>query len=94
MAALISSAKADDTFISITLKPQPVYIEQGATAQYLNFDFVVENLTSEKLLIHSIEVSVFDQNGELELRRFIDDNGTSQASKLSTIERLKARKPF
>lgn len=85
--ALMPSMKADEAVaVNISPKPQPIYIEQGAAAQYLNFDFVVENLTDEKLIISSVEVSVFDQKGKLVLRRFIDGNGTRPS-----IETLNSR---
>jgi len=85
--ALATCVKTDETVaVNITPKPHPIYIEQGAAAQYLNFDFVVENLTNEKLLVSSIEVSVFDQTGRLVLRRFIDGNGTRPS-----IETLNSR---
>lgn len=76
LVALMSFANADEAVVNITPRPQPIFIEQGTSAQYLNFDFIVENLTSETLLITGIEVSVFDRNGALVLRKFIDGNGT------------------
>jgi murein DD-endopeptidase MepM/ murein hydrolase activator NlpD len=75
--ALLTPAKADEAAaVKITPRPQPLYIEKGAAAQYLNFDFVIENLTGEKLVVSSVEVSVFDRKDRLVLRRFIDGNGT------------------
>jgi len=76
LIALMPSAKTDDPAASITAQPQSIYIEQGATTQYLNFDFVAQNLTAEKLVVSSVELSVFDQKGKFVLRRFIDGNGT------------------
>jgi murein DD-endopeptidase MepM/ murein hydrolase activator NlpD len=77
LIALLTPAKADEAaVVKITPRPQPLYIEKGAAAQYLNFDFVIENLTGEKLVVSSVEVSVFDRKDRLVLRRFIDGNGT------------------
>ena len=93
LIALMPSVKADETVaVNITSKPQPIYIEQGAAAQYLNFDFVVENLTREKLLVSSIEVSVFDQKDRLVLRRFIDGNGTRPSIETLNNRELEGKK--
>ncbi|MFS8084540.1 MAG: M23 family metallopeptidase [Acidobacteriota bacterium] len=83
--------KANKEAVKITPKPQLIFIEQGATAQYLNFDFVVENLTDEKLLISSIELSVFDRNNKLVLRRFIDGNGTRPSIQTIANRELEAK---
>lgn len=72
----LSSAQGADAVVAITARPQPAYIERGATAQYLNFDFIVESLTDQKLLIAGVELAVFDQKGLLVLKRFVDGNGT------------------
>jgi murein DD-endopeptidase MepM/ murein hydrolase activator NlpD len=72
-----SLAKTDPQAVTITARPDPIYIEKDAAGQYLNFDFVVENLTDEVLLVSGIEVSVFDGKGQMILRKFVDGNGTS-----------------
>ncbi len=63
--------------VKITVVPQQVYIERGEMSQYLNFDFLVENLTDRKLRLDTIQVSVLDQEGRLVLRRFVNQNGLS-----------------
>ncbi len=69
-----ASAAAEDVRISV--RPQPAYIEQSASAQLLNFDFAVENLTSDTLELAEIKLSAFDHTGHLVARKFLDGNGT------------------
>jgi hypothetical protein len=63
--------------IRVLPKPSPIYIEQRAAHQYLNFDFVIENLTDHALQISSIEVSIYDPKGQLAQRKFVDSSGFS-----------------
>jgi hypothetical protein len=74
--AFLPSAKTTDNAVKITVKPQQVYIERRASRQLLNFDFGVENLSKDTLLIQKIELSVFDKKDKLIMRKFLDDNGT------------------
>lgn len=59
-----------DDSIEIAVKPQIVFIEQGEFTQNLNFDFHLTNLSTTKLYIREIELSVFDQAGKLAFRDF------------------------
>jgi|SRR5215207_181340 len=58
--------------VKVTVRPDPVYIERGASGLHLNFDFFLENRTEQELLLTSVEVSVFDGSGRLVRRDFID----------------------
>lgn len=91
LITLMPSPQADEAAVRITSKPQPIFIERGATAQYLNFDFIVENLTGEKMILESIEVSVFDRKEQLVLRRFIDSNGTRPSIQTVANRELEAK---
>ena len=62
--------------IKITVIPSNVYIEKGRCCQYLNFDFLLENTTSEELEINTIQVLIFDSGHKLLSRRFINRNGS------------------
>jgi hypothetical protein len=75
----------------ITVQPTTVLIEVGRSAQYLNFDFLLENQYDETLLLQYIEVSVYNQAGDLLHRRFMDHNGRL-ASIHSLVERQMAAK--
>jgi hypothetical protein len=63
--------------VKVTTRPQPIYIERGAAGQYLNFDFVVENLTGGTVTLSKIVVSVYDSRDTLLLQRYLDNNGFS-----------------
>jgi murein DD-endopeptidase MepM/ murein hydrolase activator NlpD len=62
--------------LTFAVQPARVLIERSATAQLVNFDFVVTNPTPEPLTIDEIEVSVKDAAGALQLRKFLSGNGT------------------
>lgn len=72
--------------LRLTIRPQTVYIEQGRSGQFLNFDLVVENDTTETLTLTQIQVSVFTKQNQFVLRRFVDDNGS-----LASIQTLPQR---
>lgn len=59
----------------ITVIPNDVYIEKGRGSQYLNFDFLLENPTNKKLEINTIQVSLFDKEDKLILRKLVNKNG-------------------
>jgi len=84
---------ANNEAVKVTAKPQPIYIEKGASSQHLNFDFVVENLTDDTLLVSSIEVSVFDGKEKLILRKFVDGNGSSPSIQTVPNRELESKKP-
>lgn len=70
----------------ITVRPEPVFVEHGKTGQLLNFDFLLENRTENKLRIDSIRISVFDAGNKLMLRQIVDQHGLSPS--IYTIPRL------
>jgi hypothetical protein len=70
--------------VRVTVKPGRPLIERRDAVQSINFDFVLENTGSKPLHLNRIEISVFDSEGKLELRREVDENG--QPSGITTIE--------
>jgi hypothetical protein len=48
----ITDAKAPD--VRIVAKPDIVYIEQSESGQHLNFDFLLENQTSHRLILRAL----------------------------------------
>src|SRR5712691_3522762 len=77
---LLPLAKGKDTDpVRITVSPQRVLIERGASAQYLNFDFIIDNLTDSPLRVSRIELSVRDDKNGLVLRRSLDEKGFDPA---------------
>lgn len=84
--AFLPQGGAQTSVVKITVKPQQVFIERGASNQSLNFDFLIENLTPDQLSISSIRVSVFDEGGKLLLRRLVDQHGLSPS--INTIPKI------
>lgn len=72
VAAVIEAGAA----VELSARPQPVLIEESATARSLNFDLLIRNTTGAPLDVDEIKVSVYDRSGALVLRRFLDGNGT------------------
>ncbi|MEO7922111.1 MAG: M23 family metallopeptidase [Chitinophagaceae bacterium] len=63
--------------ISIAVKPAPVFIEQGENNQYINFDFLVANHSTDSLSLSRISLEVRDKNNVLVQKKFLDNNGTA-----------------
>ncbi len=76
-AVLSALARAQEAPLHITLRPIPAYIESSRGAQLVNCDFVVENASAERWVLHQVEVSAYDTAGRLEIRKFVNDNGNS-----------------
>ncbi|MEP6617239.1 MAG: M23 family metallopeptidase [Ginsengibacter sp.] len=68
--------------ISIDARPAKIWIEQGEDHRYINFDFVVSNLTNDSLSLSKLAILVFDKNNRLIYTRFIDNNGTAPSINL------------
>jgi hypothetical protein len=75
-AALLATSLAAQS-VQITTLPAAPLIERGRDAQLLNFDFVLQNKTKEKLDIRTVEVSVFDDAGKLVAQKRVGANGMS-----------------
>jgi hypothetical protein len=63
--------------VRVSTLPATPLIEKGRGGQLLNFDFVLENTTKEKLDIREIEASVFDEGGRLVSQKRVGANGMS-----------------
>jgi hypothetical protein len=63
----------------VTARPRQIFIERDTAGQYLNFDFMIENLTDAPIQISRVEVSVYDGQNKLAFRRAIDSGGFSPA---------------
>jgi hypothetical protein len=70
---------AAEAIAKVTARPEKVLIERDPAGQYLNFDFVVENLKDQPVQIRSIEASVYDAKNKLSFRRAVDSGGFSPA---------------
>jgi hypothetical protein len=73
----ITLSKPANDIVKVLPQPDAIYIEHRAAHQYLNFDFVIENLSDDALQISAIELSIFDTEGKLAQRKFVDSSGFS-----------------
>ncbi len=64
-------AAGQQSIVKIAIEPQLVLIERSTSAQAVSFDFSLENTGTESVRIAKIELSVYDQGGNLELRKFL-----------------------
>jgi hypothetical protein len=63
--------------IKVSAAPQEIYIEKDDFGQFINFDFIIENLSDQTLRLDRVELSVLDDKGKLVLRKRLDAGGTS-----------------
>lgn len=61
--------------VKLSALPQQIWLEAADSSQTLNFDFLLENQGNTTIGIDSIELSAYDSNNKLVLRRSIDSNG-------------------
>jgi hypothetical protein len=61
--------------VSVTVKPEKVYIQRSDSGQHLNFDFILKNQIDENLIINKVELLVFDETDKLARREFYDEYG-------------------
>ena len=64
--------------VEITVKPAKVFIE-ARELQQLNFEFEIQNSTSQTFTLTRIELAVRDRSGVLSLNRDMDRSGASPA---------------
>ena len=76
--------------VTVSVSPQPALIEWDDDDQFLNFDLIIENPTTEALDVDGVEVSVSDASGALVLRRFIDGNGTRPSVRTTDLAEVPA----
>jgi Peptidase family M23 len=61
--------------VSVTSEPREPYIEIRESEQRLNFDLLLHNGNAAPLRINKIQISVYDAQGALAFRRYLDENG-------------------
>lgn len=71
----LSAATENEQSVRIGIEPKTVLIERTAASQNTSFDFFIENLGAETLRVSKIELSIYDQRGDLQLRKFLTAAG-------------------
>lgn len=85
--------------VTLTVRPDPVYIEREGAHQSINCDLLLSG-ADKPLEIDEIHVSVYDRSGALVQKRFVDGNGTRpsirtiDASQLAAGAHLLVFNPF
>jgi len=69
------SLQAQNQSISLKASPSNIYIEADEHAQYLNFEFLLQNASSDTLTLQNIAVDIFDKAQNLVARKYIGSNG-------------------
>ena len=92
LCCIATAHSAEPDPIAIATAPQSPMIERMPDGQHLNFDLLVSNSSGEALDIDRIELSVFDAEGALLLRRFVDGNGVRPSIAVLGERRIEAGK--
>jgi hypothetical protein len=61
--------------VNIKVEPKEAFIERRGNEQRINFDLLIQNTGTVPLRMGKIQVSVYDRNGALAFRRYLDENG-------------------
>src|SRR5437879_2013950 len=69
----LPSTNAGAQNVKIVAKPDIVYIERSESRQHLNFDFLLENQTSNRLILSGVTVSAFGKRDRLTRREFVNE---------------------
>ncbi len=75
LKGVLSNHESPEKVVRISVEPTTIYFEDGRDSLYLNFDFVLENLTTNKLVIRFIKVAIYDRANKLVTFRHLNHNG-------------------
>jgi hypothetical protein len=74
MIDFLSSHSSPEKVVSIRTEPEPIYIEEGRDANYLNFDFILRGLTQKNLTLRFFKAAVFDHAHNLVYYKYLNHN--------------------
>jgi hypothetical protein len=91
----LSPHSSQEELVVIKIEPNPVYLEEGREANYLNFDFFIRGLTAKNLLLKFLKVAVYDERNNLIDYKYLNHNavGTPGIHTIHKIE-VKGREKF
>jgi murein DD-endopeptidase MepM/ murein hydrolase activator NlpD len=76
LSAITLCAPAQPTrALNVKVDPPVAFIERRGSEQRINCDLLIQNTGTAPMRIGKIQVSVYDQNGNLAFRRYLDENG-------------------
>src|SRR5579872_1037681 len=88
------SVWAEAPKVTITVRPDPVYIERSADSQYLVFSFELSNSESSPLEIRGLRMRAFDKQCRLLLSDKLDSNGSRSSIEVLGPRSLDPGKPL
>ena len=68
-------AAQDRSPVEVTVLPRQPFIERRDCLQLLNFDLAVKNAGKDRLRLSEIELSVYDSNNHLAVRKTVNSDG-------------------
>jgi hypothetical protein len=77
LLAFLLQTPAIDSSIHVSTRPARPFVEYGNGTNYLNFDFVLENIGGDQRDLRRITLSVLDARGRLLHRQFISADGAA-----------------
>ncbi len=100
LSAGLAQATVPTPAVTLSSGPAKVWIERLPDRQDLNFEFFIDNRSGQKLEIGRVELSAYDEQDRLLLRRLVDGNGvrpsvlTLPAREVDAGQRLTVFNPF
>jgi hypothetical protein len=79
----LAEAQSPPGAVTLEVEPRHPYTELRDAEQRLNFDLLLRNDSALPLRINKIQISVYDAQGALAFRRYLDENG--RPSGISTV---------
>lgn len=71
----LSDHSSEKGVVNINVEPELLYIEEGRENNYLNFDFSIQNMSKESLILKFIKVAVYNKENKLLTYRYLNHNG-------------------
>lgn len=87
---LLALLAATQGAVTVEVSPQPAWVVADSAGQSLNVDLIVQNHIDEAIDLDEVRISIFDRAGKLQLRKFIDGNGTRPSIRTADVPEIAA----
>jgi hypothetical protein len=94
VASACQSAAAEPPKISVTVRPEPVYVEREGNNNYLVCSFELTNSSAGTQQISQMHMRAFDSQGSLLLWGKLDSNGSRRSIEVLGPRALETGKPL